>query len=331
MVHHLRYVAVDLLSRCLSFSFFVFDTLYFCFFNQTGTTTAAGNVSGSFDVSYGYGLSDSNGHTVVAHANDGTKIACGVLSATSTLQETICPVSCDVCGVCGGSNTDASACPAFLLNYYYSLVQSCPYPMIPTSSSPDGVGTPEGYPCQLPCRTPHYDEESIDNMDTFFIAFTIISFIFITYTFLSVILTERKRKKRMVVLLVASSWLLCFPVLIQAMAGGDETLCKDDITPNVQSDGGTCTFVAVMIGYFGLAISFWWFCNIVHLFLRVGVLDSMCGASNNKKSSKSSSFTQSLVFILFYFLLIVSLTQLLQLVKVAEVMRIHSTGSTTLF
>ena len=60
----------------------------------------------------------------------------------------------------------------------------------------------------------------------------------------------------MVVLLVASSWLLCFPLIVQAMDGGDDTLCKDSLTPYDQTDGGTCTFVAVMIGYFGLAMSF---------------------------------------------------------------------------
>ena len=66
------------------------------------------------------------------------------------------------------------------------------------------------------------------------------------------------------------------------MDGGDDTLCKDSLTPYDQTDGGTCTFVAVMIGYFGLAMSFWWFCNIVHLFLRVGVLDTLCGKSSRR-------------------------------------------------
>jgi len=169
-------------------------------------------------------------------------------------------------------------------------VNFCPSPLIPTSSSPRGVGTPEGYPCQMPCRTPHYDTDDIDNVDTFFATLTIISFILITYTFASVVLTERKRKKRMVVLLVASSWFLSFPVLVQLMDGGSDTLCEDSITPYSQSDGGTCTFVAVMIGYFALAISFWWFCNIVHLFLRVGVMDAMCGS---KKTTKRQSSNQN--------------------------------------
>ena len=99
----------------------------------------------------------------------------------------------------------------------------------------------------------------------------------------------------MVVLLVASSWLLCFPLIVQAMDGGDDTLCKDPITPYDQGDGGTCTFVALMIGYFGLAMSFWWFCNIVHLFLRVGVLDTLCGKSprRTKQVSRQSSNSQA--------------------------------------
>ena len=43
-------------------------------------------------------------------------------------------------------------------------------------------------------------------------------------------------------------------------------------------------------------MSFWWFCNIVHLFLRVGVLDTLCGKSSrrakgpSRQSSNSSAY-----------------------------------------
>ena len=85
--------------------------------------------------------------------------------------------------------TDASMCQMLGLTAYYNAVLFCPYPMLPTSSSPHGVGSPAGYPCQVPCRTPHYDADDIDDMDTFFKVLTSISFVFISYTFASVVRT----------------------------------------------------------------------------------------------------------------------------------------------
>ena len=126
-------------------------------------------------------------HTLVLHNSSGAKVSCATLVRSGDLYEPMSTV--DVCGTCGGPVTDASMCQMLGLNAYFNAVQFCPYPMLPTSSSPHGVGSPEGYPCQVPCRTPHYDEDDMDNMDTFFKVFTSISFVFISYTFASVVRT----------------------------------------------------------------------------------------------------------------------------------------------
>jgi len=171
------------------------------------------------------------------------------------------------------------------LSQIYAIRGFCPPPLIPTESSPRGIGTPEGCPCQLPCRSQMYDDDDYDNLDNFFLGMTIVSFVLISYTLASVCLTEKKRKKKMVLLFCMSSWLLNFALLVQSMDGGNDILCEDTITPHDQDDGGACLFTAIMIAYFALALSLWWFCNIVHLFLRVGALDDCLKSSTSRPSA----------------------------------------------
>ena len=83
-----------------------------------------------------------------------------------------------------------------------------------------GVGSPPGFPCAVTCRFQFYDNSSYDKIDDLYKYLGIVSFILMSYTFASSLLTVKKRAKKINVLLVASSWALTLGPLIQSMGGG---------------------------------------------------------------------------------------------------------------
>jgi len=192
-------------------------------------------------------------------------------------------LSVNACVAAGSGNvTDVTReslqlCPVGTLMWIkYNSGSSCPYPL---KASPS---TNDAYPCTLSCRLSFYTEDEYDTLDTYFVSIGIVSFIFISYTLASVLSTEKKRSKRMIVLMVFSSWGANLAIIVQAIAAGatsfDEVLCSDEVTAVTQSDFSgsqyACIFQGVMICYFTFSLALWWFCNIIHLFLQVGAFDT---------------------------------------------------------
>ena len=65
-----------------------------------------------------------------------------------------------------------------------------------------------------------------------------------------------------------SSFVLTCTFLIPLIHGAEETFCQDEVTFRGQENGGLCFVQALLVSFFGLSTAIWWFCHIVHLFLR---------------------------------------------------------------
>ena len=65
-----------------------------------------------------------------------------------------------------------------------------------------------------------------------------------------------------------SSFILTCTFLIPLIHGAEKTFCEDEVTFSGQENGGLCFVQALLVSFFGLSTAIWWFCHIVHLFLR---------------------------------------------------------------
>ena len=65
-----------------------------------------------------------------------------------------------------------------------------------------------------------------------------------------------------------SSFVLTCTFLIPLIHGAEETFCQDEVTFRGQESWSLCFIQALLVSFFGLSTAIWWFCHIVHLFLR---------------------------------------------------------------
>ena len=143
----------------------------------------------------------------------------------------------------------------------------CPSPTIPIIEGEEGMQP--GFCCNYPCMLPFFTESEYSQYKNWLIALNLLGVICGILFVSTYIIFQDKSHLKAVLYFAVASLVVSLAILVNGFANNEKLFCKSPTQVKNQGDGGYCLINSVIITFFGLSGTLWWWCCAHNIFLRV--------------------------------------------------------------